>query len=119
VTVDHVREEAVAIQIEAIAETLLAAGNRRGPGGSIPLTLDMRVEQRSFLHSVELFNTIYMDCLIRDGEGRVLGREYQYSVGKRSIISSKEQRRIVGRALKGIIKAQRKRIRQVGSRTNA
>jgi hypothetical protein len=119
VTVDHVREEAIASQIRAIAETLLAAGNGRRPEDSIPLTLDIRVEQRSFLHNVELFNTIYLDCLIRDGEGRALGREYRYSVGKRSIISSKEQQRIVDRALKGIIRAQWKRSRQIGSRANA
>jgi hypothetical protein len=112
VTVDHVREEAAAVQIGAIAETMLAAGDKDKFNGRIPLTLDIRVEQRSFLHSVELFNTIYLDCLIRDGEGQVLGREYQYSVGKRSIISSKEQRRLMDRVLKGILRARRKRDRK-------
>jgi hypothetical protein len=108
VTVDRVREEAVASQIAVMAETMLAAGDRKQYENSIPLTLDIRVEQRSFLHGVELFNTIYLDWLIKDGEGRVLGREYQYVSGKRSVISAKEQRRIVGRALKGLLRAQRK-----------
>jgi hypothetical protein len=114
VTVDHVREEGIAFQIGAIAETLLAAGTKKAGENSIPLALDIRVEQRSFLHSVELFNTIYVDCLVRDGEGRVLGREYRYSVGKGSIISLKEQRRLLSRALEKILKAQRKRNREAG-----
>ena len=114
VTVDRVREEAAAVQIGAIAETMLAAGDRGNSKGRVPLTLDMRVEQRSFLHNVELLNAIYLDCLVRDAEGRVLGREYQYSVGKRSIISTKEQRRLVGRLLKGILRARRKQDRKTG-----
>jgi hypothetical protein len=114
VTVDHVQEEGIASQIGVIAETLLAAGNTGEFENSIPLVLDIRVEQRSFLHSVELLNTIYVDCLVRDGEGRVLGREYRYSVGKRSVISSKEQRRLLKRALGGILKARRERGREIG-----
>ncbi|MDR2747211.1 MAG: hypothetical protein LBB77_07160 [Treponema sp.] len=112
VTVDHVREDAAASQIGAIAETLLAAGGEFEDG--IPLILDLRVEQRSFLHSVELFNTIYLDCRIRDETGRVLGREYRYTVGRRSVISSKEQRRLVSRVLKEIVRARRKRGRKTG-----
>jgi hypothetical protein len=108
VTVDHVREEGAASQIRVIAETLLAPGNQGGPG-RIPLSIDIRVEQRSFLHSVDLLNTIYVDCLIRDGEGGIVGRSYQYSVGKRSVISSKEQRRLLIRALEKILRAQRER----------
>jgi hypothetical protein len=63
---------------------------------------------------VELLNTIYVDCLIRDGEGRVIGRTYQYSVGKRSVISSKEQRRLLSRALGKILRAQRERDAEAG-----
>jgi hypothetical protein len=118
VTVDHVREEAIASQIAVMAETMLAAGDGERFEGSIPLTLDIRVEQRSFLHSVELFNTIYLDCLIKDGEGRVLGREYRYVSGKRSVVSAKEQRRIVGRALKGLLRAQRKRGQETAKARN-
>jgi hypothetical protein len=114
VTVDHVQEEGIAFQIGGMAETLMAAANKKKLENGIPLALDIRVEQRSFLHSVELFNTIYVDCLVRDGEGRVLGREYRYSVGKGSIISSKEQRRLLSRALKKILKAQQKRSRKTG-----
>lgn len=114
VTVDHVQEDGIASQIGVIAETLLAAGNTGEFENSIPLTLDIQVEQRSFLHRVELLNTIYVDCLVRDGEGRVLGREYRYSVGKRSIISSKEQRRLLGRALGGILRARQERGRETG-----
>jgi hypothetical protein len=119
VTVDHVREEALASQIGVIAETLLAAGGGGEFEEAAALVLDIRVEQRSFLHGVELLNTIYLDCRIRDGEGRVLGREYRYSVGKRSIVSSKEQRRLTGRALKEIIWARRRRILETGRKDNA
>lgn len=118
VTVDHVREEGIASQIEVIAETLLAPGNTGDPE-RIPLDLDIRVEQRSFLHSVELFNTIYVDCLIRDGEGRVIGRTYQYSVGKRSVISSKEQRRLLSQVLEKILKDQRERNLKTGGSRGA
>jgi hypothetical protein len=118
VTVDHVREDAIASQIAVMAETMLAAGGGKQFEGGIPLTLDIRVEQRSFLHSVELFNTIYLDCLIKDGEGRVLGREYRYVSGKRSVVSAKEQRHLVGRALKGILRAQRKRGLETGKARN-
>jgi hypothetical protein len=114
VTVDHVREDGAASQIGVIAETLLAAGNKEKIEGGIPLIIDIRVEQRSFLHSVELLNTIYMDCRIRDGEGRILGRTYRYSVGKRSILSAKEQRRLLGRAMEKILKDRRKRDREAG-----
>jgi hypothetical protein len=115
VTVDHVREEGIAAQLEVFAETLLAAGKtgarrnfkNRGNHIHIPLDLDIRVEQRSFLHGVELFNTVYMDCRIRDGDGGVVAGDYHYFVGKRSILSSKEQQRLLRRTLKKIIKAQR------------
>jgi hypothetical protein len=121
VAVDHVREEGIAAQIEVFAETLLAAGktgarrNLRGRGDHIhiPLDLDIRVEQRSFLHGVELFNTVYMDCRIRDGDGGVVAGDYHYFVGKRSILSTKEQQRLLRRTLEKIIKAQRSHNRKM------
>lgn len=108
VTIDHVQEDGIASQVGAIAETLLAVKKTRDPERSIPLDLDIRMEQRSFLHGVEFFNTTYVDCAVRNGEGDVVGRNYRYFVGKRSIISSKEQQRLLKQILKKIIQARRK-----------
>jgi hypothetical protein len=114
ISVDHVREEGIAAQIGAIAETLLAPGDIGDrPGERIPLDLDIRVEQRSFLHGVELFNTVYMDCRIRDGEGRIIAGDYRYFVGKRSIVSAKEQQRLLRRTLEKLLRAQRKQNRKM------
>ncbi|MDR1971767.1 MAG: hypothetical protein LBQ46_07580 [Treponema sp.] len=114
VTVDHVKEDRAASQIGVIAETLLAADLPPDGENTIHTLIDIRVEQRSFLHSVELLNTIYIDCLVRDEAGQVLGRVYQYSVGKRSILSSKEQYRLLKRALRKILAARQERNRETG-----
>jgi hypothetical protein len=102
VTVDHVPEEGVASQIRVIAETLLAGGAREEEGAEA--LIDIRVEQRSFLHEVELLNTIYVDCLVRGEAGETFGREYEYTVGRGSILSAREQERLIRIVLKRILK---------------
>ncbi|MDR0669044.1 MAG: hypothetical protein LBF95_03085 [Treponema sp.] len=118
VVVDHVPEEGIASQIRVMAETFLAGGGKNnaakknGTEAGGLMLIDMRVEQRSFLHDVELLNAIYIDCLIRDEEGRVFGREYEYRVGKGSILSTREQERLCGIVLKRILAGRRKHYRQ-------
>ncbi|MDR1025624.1 MAG: hypothetical protein LBL56_07840 [Treponema sp.] len=121
VTVDHVREEAVASQIRVMADIILAGGGEGKRAADTPARInthaqiDIRVEQRSFLHDVELLNAIYIDCLISDEEGRVLGREYEYRVGKGSILSSREQERLFQNILGRILKSRRDRYREIRS----
>ncbi|MDR2375747.1 MAG: hypothetical protein LBD96_04830 [Treponema sp.] len=112
VTVDHVPEEGIASQIRVIAETLLTGRGKNTIQAATHLLIDIRVEQRSFLHNVELLNTIYIDCLIRDGEGHVFGREYEYRTGKGSIISAREQERLCRIVLKRILASRRNRYRK-------
>jgi hypothetical protein len=113
VTVDHVPEEAIASQIRVITETLLAAGAGDGIQADSLMLIDIRVEQRSFLHDVELLNAIYIDCLIRDEEGQVVGREYEYYVGKASILSAREQERLFRIVLERILASRRRRYREL------
>jgi hypothetical protein len=107
--VDHVPEQGISSQAAVIAETLLAGRGIRGPEAAIKAFIDISIEQRSFLHRTELFNAITIVCRVRDERGRVFGREYQYLVGKRSIVSSKEQHRLLRKILKKVVAGQRKR----------
>ncbi|MDR2136339.1 MAG: hypothetical protein LBO76_06970 [Treponema sp.] len=116
VTVDHVQEEGIASQIRVIAETLLAEKEAVQPDTS--LLIDIRVEQRSFLHNVEFLNAIYIDCLIRDEAGNVFGREYEYRVGKASILSAREQERLFKIVLKRILASRRGRKPAVSGATD-
>jgi hypothetical protein len=109
VVVDHVPEEGISSQAAVIAETILASGKRTTPEATVRALIDIKIEQRSFLHRTELFNAITIACRIRDEQGRVFGREYRYLVGKRSIVSSKEQHRLLRGILKKIVAGQRKR----------
>jgi hypothetical protein len=113
VTVDHAPEEGIASQIGVMAETLLAGGAEDGINAGALLLIDIRVEQRSFLQGVEILNAIYVDCLIRDGEGRVFGKEYEYRVGKGSILSAREQERIFRTVLGRILTSRRNRYREI------
>jgi hypothetical protein len=116
VTVDHVQEEGIASQIRVMADILLAGGaeNKIEAGVQIDTCwIDIRVEQRSFLHDVELLNTIYIDCLIRDEGGRVVGKEYEYRVSKGSILSSEEQQRLFKKILGRVLTSRRDRYREI------
>jgi hypothetical protein len=109
IIVDHVPEQGISSQVAVMAETLLASGKKNAPPADFRAFIDIRIEQRSFLHKTELFNTINIACRIRDEQGRIFGSEYEYRVGKRSVISSKEQYRLLKRVLKKILAEQRKR----------
>jgi hypothetical protein len=113
VTVDHVQEDAIASQIRVMADIMLARGAEGKRAANTHAQIDIHVEQRSFLHDVELLNAVYIDCLISDGEGRVLGREYEYRVGKGSILSSREQERLFQNILGRILKSRRNRYREI------
>jgi hypothetical protein len=114
VTVDHVPEERIAAQLETIATSLLSPNRVEKIDAGFPAYIDIRVEQRSFLYEAKLYNTLYISCLTRDGEGNILGNEYEYATtGNRNIISPKEQYRLLKRVMPRIIRARQKRYREI------
>ncbi|GHV89513.1 hypothetical protein AGMMS50268_00160 [Spirochaetia bacterium] len=111
-TVDHVREDNIASQLFMICQTYLESKQRYDPiRADKTLLLDIRVEQRSFMHDVDLYNAIYVSCVIQDEGGRIYGKENEYISGKRTMISSAEQDRIMGRILDRILKKQKSQYR--------
>jgi hypothetical protein len=107
--VDHVKEDRLAAQLFIIAETWLQSKQGDYPAGDLTLLLDITVEQRSFMHDVELYNAVYVSCVIRDDEGIIYGRENEYISGKRTVIAAAEQHAIITRLLNRILDNQRKR----------
>jgi hypothetical protein len=71
------------------------------------------MEQRSFMHNVELYNTIYIGCALRDEEGKVYARENEFISGKRNLVITLEQYRIVNRVMGKLLRDQKKRYRAV------
>jgi hypothetical protein len=113
VTVDHVSEDRIAAQLGVIAETILTVNGPRTIEPDSLMTIDIEVEQRSFLHGAELLNTIYISCRIRDENGAVLGRENEYITGKGSSVSSKEQHRLLKQVLGRVLKDRQRRGRDI------
>jgi hypothetical protein len=109
VIVDHAPEEGLSSQVAVMAEAILASGGKKTPEADIRALIDIKIEQRSFLHRTELFNAVTIACRVRDEQGRVFGSEYRYLVGKRNIVSAKEQHRLLKGILKKVIAGQRKR----------
>jgi hypothetical protein len=110
VTVDQAPQEGIAAQLGVIAETLLAPSEVES---SLHYVIDFKVEQRSFLHGVELLNSIYISCIIREENGKILGRENEYAAGKGNIVSAREQYRLLKRVLGRILKEQQNRYREI------
>jgi hypothetical protein len=113
VTVDQASEEEIAAQLGVIAETLLAADAPENIQIKHHWIIDINVEQRSFLYGAELLNTIYISCIIREENGRILGRENEYSAGKGSMVSAREQHLLLKRVLGRILKERQDRYREI------
>jgi hypothetical protein len=113
VTADHVNESVVAEQIHMIAETYLKSNQLNDIKADKKLIIDITVAQRSFMYNVELYNTIYVSCVIRDETGFVYGGENEYISGKRTIIAVPEQNAIITRVLKRILKSQQARYKDI------
>jgi hypothetical protein len=119
VTVDHVKEDRIAAQLAAICQTWLESKQRRNPfpprrnpeKGQTDLLVDITVEQRSFMHDVELYNAIYVSCLLRDEAGNIYGSENEYITGKRTVIAATELDRIMGPVIEKVLKGQDRRYR--------
>jgi hypothetical protein len=111
VTIDRVREESIASQVETIIRTWLDRRRNYTIKTDRPLFLDITMEQRSFIRKVEFYNTVYISCTLRDEEGTVYARENEYMTGKRNILLSLEQYRIMKRIMGKIMKDQKKRYR--------
>jgi hypothetical protein len=113
VTVDRVREESIASQVETIVQTWLDRKQNYAVKTDRPLFLDLTMEQRSFMHNVEFYNTIYIGCALRDVEGKVYARENEFISGKRNLVITLEQYRIVNRIMGKLLRDQKKRYRAV------
>ncbi|MDR0449692.1 MAG: hypothetical protein LBH26_00320 [Treponema sp.] len=113
VTIDRVREESIAGQLEIIIQTWLDRKQGYSIDTDRPLFLDIIMEQRSFIRKAQFYNTIYISCSLRDGEGKVYARENEYMTGKRNILISLEQYRIMERVMGKILRDQKKRYRAV------
>jgi hypothetical protein len=105
VTIDRIKEESIVTQLQTIIQTSLDGEQNYAVKGET-LFLDINAEQRSFMHDVDLYNAIYLSCVIRDGTGRIYARENEYIAGKRSLAAASEQYRIMKRVL-GRLLAQR------------
>jgi hypothetical protein len=113
VIIDRVREENIAGQVETIIQTWLDKKQNYDLKTDGPLFLDVTMEQRSFIRNVEFYNTIYISCVLRDGEGTVYARENEYITGRRNLVISLEQYRIMKRIMGKLLKDQKKRYRAV------
>jgi len=113
VIIDHVREENIAQQLSVIAETYLEAQQNYGRESDKILFLSITVEQRSFMQNVEMYNSIYVSCIIHDEEGTVYGRENEYISDKKTFIAAAEQNTIITRILNRILSNQQKRYKDI------
>jgi hypothetical protein len=109
VTIDRVREESIAGQIETIIQTWLDRNQNYDIKTDRSLFLDVTMEQRSFIRGAEFYNTIYISCVLRDGEGTVYARENEYTTGRRNLVISLEQYRIMKRVMGKLLGDQKKR----------
>jgi hypothetical protein len=111
VTIDRVREENIAGQIETIIQTWLDKNQNYDLKTDRALFLDVTMEQRSFIRNADFYNTIYISCLLRDEEGKVYARENEYLRGRRDLVIAPEQYRIMKRIMGKLLKDQEKRYR--------
>ncbi|MDR1175804.1 MAG: hypothetical protein LBK83_10100 [Treponema sp.] len=111
VTIDRVREEGIAGQIETIIQTWLDGNQNYDIKTDRVLFLDVTMEQRSFIRGAEFYNTIYISCVLRDGEGTVYARENEYTTGRRNLVVAPEQYRIMKRVMEKLLGDQEKRYR--------
>jgi hypothetical protein len=111
VTIDRVREENIAGQVETIIQTWLDKKQNYDLKTDRALFLDVTMEQRSFIRNVDFYNTIYISCLLRDEDGTVYARENEYITGKRNLVITLEQYRIMKRIMGKLLKDQKKRYR--------
>jgi hypothetical protein len=112
VTVDHVKEDSIASQLSMVCQTYLESRQRSYPEkNDTPLLVDITVEQRSFMHDVDLYNAVYVSCVVQDEAGNIYGKENEYISGKRTVIAAAEQDRIMRRILDRILKSRKRQYR--------
>jgi len=109
VIVDHVREENISQQVFTIAGTYLEAQQQKYPKSGDTLLLEISIEQRSFMQNVEMYNSIFISCIVRDKEGNIYARENEYITGKQTFVAAAEQNTIITRILNRILGDQQKR----------
>jgi hypothetical protein len=111
VTIDRVREESIAAQVETIIRTWLDRKQNYPVEADGPLFLDVTMEQRSFIRNAEFYNTVYIACTLRDEKGKVYARENEYTTGRRNLLITVEQYRIMKRVMGKLLGDQKKRYR--------
>jgi hypothetical protein len=111
--VDHVNETVLAEQIRIIAETYLDSRQVYDIPAVDILLIDITIVQRTFMHDVDMFNSIYVSCVLRDKGGKIFGKENEYISGKRTIISSVEQNTVITRVVNRFLDNQQDRYKAI------
>jgi hypothetical protein len=107
VTVDRVREESLAAQLSTICQTMLKLKRHYNlEKGKTDLLVDITVEQRSFMHNMNIYNAIYISCATRDEAGKIYGKENKFITRKRTAITATELDRLMGPLIDRVLKGQ-------------
>ena len=108
VIIDHVREENIAQQVYSIAETFIESRQKNYNRIDKTLLLNISVEQRSFMHNVDMYNSIFISVNALDEEGNIYTRKNEFISGKKTFIAASEQNIIITRILRRVLREQRK-----------
>jgi len=108
VIIDHVREESISQQVLTIAETFIESQQKRYHRDDKIFLLNISIEQRSFMHNIEMYNSIFISINALDEEGNLHARTNESITGKKTFVSATEQSAIITRLLKQIFKEQQK-----------
>ncbi|GHV62261.1 hypothetical protein AGMMS49587_08600 [Spirochaetia bacterium] len=107
VTVDHINENSIAAQLFTICQTRLKLKQRYHlEEGQTPLLVDITVEQRSFMHKLNIYNSIYISCVTHDEAGTIYGKENKYITRKRTAITATELDYLMGPVIDKVLKKQ-------------
>jgi hypothetical protein len=113
VLIDYVEEVNLSTQLGTIADTYLESKQNYDIQPDKVLLVDIFAEQREFIYSVDLYNAMYINCIIRDEQGVIYGKENELVTGKKSLVDATVQNSIITRVLKRLLKEQKKQYKLV------
>jgi hypothetical protein len=111
VLIDYVEEINLSAQLGTLADTYLGSRQNYDIQPDKVLLVDIFAEQREFIYSVDLYNAMYINCIIRDEQGIIYGKENELVTGKKSLVDATVQNSIITRVLKRILNEQKKQYR--------
>ncbi|MDR0443081.1 MAG: hypothetical protein LBH44_06725 [Treponema sp.] len=103
VNIDFVDEASISAQVKMTAKLFLENRQKSNSNENNALFLDIVINERSFLHRVDMYNSIYIACTLRTENGEVAAREVGYVSQKKSILVATEQKKIITRMLNNLI----------------